>query len=220
MLTKEGMKRIVNCFVDAAMRALRVGFDVIGVHGSLISSFSSPTSKDRTDGYGGDFVSRARAVLEVIDVVRAVNSPTMPLLLRNSASKWLTVRGVPGHLVLALGGHGAPCGSARGARRGPAGRAVEKESSRAEDQDRADVPGAFCGGGEEGARTTTVAGRASDTNQVSTLHLCITTAMPTNHPFETEHVYETRYINAYTVVPTIRPPALCHLHTASNMRPH
>lgn len=61
---------------------------------------------------------------------------------------------------------------------------------------------------------------ASDTSQVSTLHLCIATATPTNHPFETDHVYETRYINVYTVVPTARPPALCHLHTASNMRPH
>lgn len=80
MLTKEGIRRILDCFVDAAMCTLRVGFNVIevhGVHGSLISLFLSLTSKDRTDGYSGGFVSRARLVLEVIDVVRVVISPTM-----------------------------------------------------------------------------------------------------------------------------------------------
>lgn len=62
------------------MRALRVGFDVIevhGVHGSLISSFLSPTSKDRTDGYGGGFVSRARLVLEVIGLATARQSSAL-----------------------------------------------------------------------------------------------------------------------------------------------
>lgn len=76
----------------AAKRAVRAGFDVVevhGAHGYLISSFLSPTSNDRTDEYGGSFENRIRLALEVVDAVRAVIPPTMPLLFRVSASEWL-----------------------------------------------------------------------------------------------------------------------------------
>ncbi|KAH9887890.1 FMN-linked oxidoreductase [Cubamyces lactineus] len=91
-LTKEGIKRIVKGFVDAARRALRAGFDVIeihGAHGYLISSFLSPMSNKRTDEYGGSFENRIRLAVEVVDAVRAVIPPSMPLFFRVSASEWL-----------------------------------------------------------------------------------------------------------------------------------
>ncbi|KAI0653043.1 FMN-linked oxidoreductase [Cubamyces menziesii] len=91
-LTKEGIKRIVKGFVDAARRAVRAGFDVIevhGAHGYLISSFLSPMSNKRTDEYGGSFENRIRLAVEVVDAVRAVIPPTMPLFFRVSASEWL-----------------------------------------------------------------------------------------------------------------------------------
>ncbi|KAH9852404.1 FMN-linked oxidoreductase, partial [Lenzites betulinus] len=91
-LTHAGIKRIVKGFVEAAKRAVRAGFDVIevhGAHGYLISSFLSPTSNDRTDAYGGSFEGRARLALEVVDAVRAVIPPSMPLFFRVSASEWL-----------------------------------------------------------------------------------------------------------------------------------
>ena len=91
-LSKEGIARAVKGFVDAAKRAVRAGFDVIevhGAHGYLISSFLSPMSNKRTDEYGGSFENRIRLAVEVVDAVRAVIPPTMPLFFRVSASEWL-----------------------------------------------------------------------------------------------------------------------------------
>lgn len=84
-LTKEGISRIVKGFVDAAKRAVKAGFDVIEIHaahGYLLSSFLSPQSNERTDEYGGSFENRIRLAVEIVDAVRAVIPPTMPLFFR------------------------------------------------------------------------------------------------------------------------------------------
>ncbi|KAI0948189.1 hypothetical protein AcW1_009770 [Taiwanofungus camphoratus] len=91
-LTKEGIKRVVQAFVDGARRALKIGFDVIEIHsahGYLLDEFLSPVSNKRTDEYGGSFENRIRIHLDIIDAVRAVIPPTMPLFLRISATDWL-----------------------------------------------------------------------------------------------------------------------------------
>ena len=84
-LTKQGIQRIVKCFVDSAKRAVRAGFDVIdihGAHGYILNEFMSPMSNKRTDEYGGSFDNRIRLTLEVVDGIRAVIPPTMPLFFR------------------------------------------------------------------------------------------------------------------------------------------
>ncbi|TBU41805.1 hypothetical protein BD309DRAFT_1039644, partial [Dichomitus squalens] len=91
-LTKEGIKKIVKAFVNAAKRAVKAGFDVIeihGAHGYLISEFLSPYSNKRTDEYGGSFENRIRLAVEVVDAVRGVIPPTTPLLFRVSGTDWL-----------------------------------------------------------------------------------------------------------------------------------
>ncbi|KAI0801457.1 FMN-linked oxidoreductase [Fomes fomentarius] len=91
-LTKEGINRIVKGFVDAAKRSLKAGFDVIEIHaahGYLISTFLSPQSNKRTDEYGGSFENRIRLAVEIVDAVRAVIPPTMPLFFRVSGTEWL-----------------------------------------------------------------------------------------------------------------------------------
>ncbi|KAF9816341.1 hypothetical protein IEO21_04094 [Rhodonia placenta] len=91
-LSKQGIKRVVTAFMDAAKRALRAGFDVIEIHnahGYLLHEFVSPASNKRTDEYGGSFENRVRLSLEVVDAVRAVIPPDMPLFLRISATDWL-----------------------------------------------------------------------------------------------------------------------------------
>ncbi|KAI0775531.1 hypothetical protein BD413DRAFT_602773 [Trametes elegans] len=91
-LDKEGIKRVVTAFVAAAKRALKAGFDVIEIHnahGYLLDSFISPATNKRTDEYGGSFENRIRLTLEIVDAVRAVIPPSMPLLLRISATDWL-----------------------------------------------------------------------------------------------------------------------------------
>ena len=84
-LTAEDIRRVVAAFADAAKRAIRAGFDLIeihGAHGFLVSSFLSPTSNKRTDAYGGSFENRIRFVVEIVDAVRGVIPPTMPLFIR------------------------------------------------------------------------------------------------------------------------------------------
>ncbi|KAI0715866.1 FMN-linked oxidoreductase [Cerioporus squamosus] len=96
-LTREGIRRIVKAFVDAAKRSVRAGFDVIeihGAHGYLLSSFLTPTSNKRTDEYGGSFENRIKFPLEVVDAIRGVIPPLCLYssgspLLRISATEWL-----------------------------------------------------------------------------------------------------------------------------------
>ncbi len=55
---------------DAALRAKRVGFDIIYVyagHGYLPAQFLSPVENTRTDEYGGSFENRARLIKELLE---------------------------------------------------------------------------------------------------------------------------------------------------------
>lgn len=84
-LTKEGIQRIKNAFIDSAKRAVSAGFDVIEIHsahGYLLHQFLSPISNHRTDEYGGSFENRTRFPLEVVDGVRAAIPADMPLFYR------------------------------------------------------------------------------------------------------------------------------------------
>jgi len=91
-LTKEGIKAVVKAYVQATKRALQAGVDVIEIHnahGYLLGEFLSPASNKRTDEYGGSFENRIRFTLEVVDAVRAVLPPSVPLFLRISVTDWL-----------------------------------------------------------------------------------------------------------------------------------
>lgn len=91
-LTKEGIARLKQGFVDAAKRAVKAGFDVIEIHsahGYMLHEFLSPISNRRTDEYGGSFENRIRLHLEIIDAVRAVIPEDMPLFMRISGSDLL-----------------------------------------------------------------------------------------------------------------------------------
>ncbi|MSO75113.1 MAG: NADH:flavin oxidoreductase/NADH oxidase [Alphaproteobacteria bacterium] len=67
------MDQIVAAFVKATMRALRLGFDLIelhGAHGYLMSEFLSPLANQRNDEYGGSLENRMRFPLEIARAVR------------------------------------------------------------------------------------------------------------------------------------------------------
>jgi 2,4-dienoyl-CoA reductase-like NADH-dependent reductase (Old Yellow Enzyme family) len=90
-LTAEDIAGVVQAFADAAVRADRAGFDVAEVHaahGYLLHQFLSPLTNQRADEYGGDLAGRSRALLEVVDAVRAVWPAEKPLFVRLSASDW------------------------------------------------------------------------------------------------------------------------------------
>ena len=84
-LTKEGIQRIKQAFVDAAKRAIKAGIDVIEIHaahGYLLHEFASPVSNHRTDEYGGSFENRTRLHLEIVEAVRAAIPEDTPLFVR------------------------------------------------------------------------------------------------------------------------------------------
>jgi len=91
-LSHAEMDAIVAAFRAAAQRALSVGFDAIelhGAHGYLLHEFLSPVSNHRADEYGGSLEHRARALLRVVDAVRAAWPERKPLLVRLSCTDWI-----------------------------------------------------------------------------------------------------------------------------------
>ena len=91
-MTEDDMACVKNAFVDAATRAVRIGFDAIELHcahGYLLHSFVSPLSNKRNDQFGGAPAGRMRFPLEVARAVRAVVPPGTPLGARITGSDWL-----------------------------------------------------------------------------------------------------------------------------------
>lgn len=90
-LTKANVEQIVEDFKQAAKRAIEAGFKVIEIHaahGYLLNEFLSPVANKRTDGFGGSFENRSRALLLVIDAVKEVVPTEIPLFVRISATDW------------------------------------------------------------------------------------------------------------------------------------
>lgn len=80
-----------DCFIAAAQRAERAGFDGVelhGAHGYLICSFLSPELNRREDAYGGSPNNRARFLDELVDGVRAATRTGFTLGVRLSPERW------------------------------------------------------------------------------------------------------------------------------------
>lgn len=84
--------KLTENFVEAAKRAVAVGFDVIelhAAHGYLFHQFYSPLANIRTDEYGGSFENRVRFLLETATAVRNAIPEGTPLFVRISATDWV-----------------------------------------------------------------------------------------------------------------------------------
>ena len=87
-MNSEDLKRVRKAFVEAAKRALSIGFEVIEIHmahGYLLHSFLSPISNSRSDEYGGSLSNRMRYPLSIIDEIKSEISDTIPLFVRISS---------------------------------------------------------------------------------------------------------------------------------------
>jgi len=83
------LKSLVEDFVGAAMRAKRIGFDVLelhSAHGYLLHQFLSPLSNHRQDEYGRD---RMKFPLEIARAVRDTWAKDRALGARISGNDWL-----------------------------------------------------------------------------------------------------------------------------------
>lgn len=90
-MTLDEVQHSRDCFIAAARRAERAGFDGVelhGAHGYLICSFLSPELNRRDDAYGGDGERRMRFLLELVDGVRAATKPGFSLGVRLSPERW------------------------------------------------------------------------------------------------------------------------------------
>ena len=91
-LDHDGIAKVISDHVDAAKRAVEVGFDLIEIHaahGYLLNQFLSPISNVRDDAYGGNQEGRLLLLQQTIDAVRSVMPAGMPLVVRLSATEWV-----------------------------------------------------------------------------------------------------------------------------------
>ena len=91
-MTEDDMDAVAAQFVTAVRNAGRAGFDMLEVHlahGYLLSSFISPTTNRRADGYGGAVESRMRFPLRVVKAMRAAWPENKPMSARISATDWV-----------------------------------------------------------------------------------------------------------------------------------
>ncbi|ROP66438.1 MULTISPECIES: NADH:flavin oxidoreductase/NADH oxidase [unclassified Curtobacterium] len=90
-LSTEDIRLVAVGFAVAARRAVEAGFDLVelhAAHGYLLHQFLSPLSNHRTDEFGGSLENRARALLDVVDAVRAEVGEGFPIVVRFSATDW------------------------------------------------------------------------------------------------------------------------------------
>lgn len=91
-LDQAGIEAVIAAFEMAAVRAERLGLDMIEIHaahGYLLHQFLSPLSNHRMDEYGGPLENRMRLLLEVFDAVRAAFPPNKPIGVRISGTDWV-----------------------------------------------------------------------------------------------------------------------------------
>ena len=96
-MTNAEVKEMVQQSVDAARRGVEAGFDIVeisGIVGYLISNFLSSYTNRRTDEYGGDIRGRCQAMVEIIQGVKEVCGPDIPVGIRLCSEELLDdVRG-------------------------------------------------------------------------------------------------------------------------------
>jgi len=88
-LTRDEMEEVKECFITAAVRCQKAGFDCVILHSChqyLLANFLSPVWNKRDDEYGGDIKNRAHFPIEVLSGVK--ESVDIPVLLRINAREY------------------------------------------------------------------------------------------------------------------------------------
>ncbi|KAL5593248.1 hypothetical protein FOBRF1_012350 [Fusarium oxysporum] len=72
-MTQADIDDVVTRFAEAAQLSVEAGFagvEIHAAHGYLLAQFLSPLSNERTDGYGGSPLARAKIVIDTVKAVR------------------------------------------------------------------------------------------------------------------------------------------------------
>ncbi len=90
MMDRAAMDRMLDDYRQAALNAMRVGFDQILLHlghGTFPAQFLSPLSNTRTDEYGGSRENRCKFPVEIVKTVREAVGPRVPIEVRVSGDE-------------------------------------------------------------------------------------------------------------------------------------
>lgn len=91
-LSLDEIEEIIEAFAAGIRRAREAGFDgaqLHAAHGWLLSSFLSPHTNRRQDGYGGSLENRTRILREIIGRARKHVGPDFPILIKFNATDFL-----------------------------------------------------------------------------------------------------------------------------------
>lgn len=91
-LSIDDIKKIIEDFSQASIRAVKAGYDTIEIHaahGYLINEFLSPISNHRKDDYGGSFENRIRILVEIVRAIRCNLDDKRNLFVRISCVDYL-----------------------------------------------------------------------------------------------------------------------------------
>lgn len=89
-LTVDEIQKVIQKFVDAALRAQKAGFDGVeihGAHGYLLAQFLSKGVNKRVDQYGGTITNRARIVCEILQAIKKACGKDYPVVVRTSGDE-------------------------------------------------------------------------------------------------------------------------------------
>ncbi|HWH22163.1 MAG TPA: bifunctional salicylyl-CoA 5-hydroxylase/oxidoreductase, partial [Allosphingosinicella sp.] len=96
-MTRADMDEVRDQFVAAVRMGVETGFDMVelhAAHGYLLSSFITPLTNKRSDGYGGCLENRLRYPLEIFAAMREAWPAEKPMSVRISANDWMGDQGV------------------------------------------------------------------------------------------------------------------------------
>ncbi len=91
-MTEKDIHQTREDFIQAGRRAKEAGFDGLQLHiahGYLLSSFISPYTNRRTDGWGGSLMNRVRIVREILKGIRRWTGPDFSLIAKLNAVDYL-----------------------------------------------------------------------------------------------------------------------------------
>jgi len=94
-LRVDEIRRIVECYAEAAERCQRAGFDGVQIHaahGYLIGQFLTPYTNRRTDEYGGSLERRIGLLQQVFRAIRSRVGPGFPVIVKMNGSDYLPFR--------------------------------------------------------------------------------------------------------------------------------
>lgn len=91
-LTVPEIKKVIDNYVDATLRAKVAGFDAVELHGGmgyLINQFLSKATNKRDDEYGGSLENRARFAREMILAIKEKVEKDYPVIFRMSGDDFV-----------------------------------------------------------------------------------------------------------------------------------